>query len=775
MQFFGPKNNESDSLMRTKVTRGLRPVSMFVMLAASVSAYAGQSVCEPDLITRPAPVEPGPDGYPVELEGDQVESVGDETVTLKGNALMTRGAETLSGDELTYYRQTDEVEGKGNVVLRTQTGDRLESSYVKFQVETHIGRADDVEYRIAERGGRKSKKRRDKHDGRDLSDDLGEQPEEDKKEKYRNDPTKAVVKARGSADQAHFEGHDVTRMENVTYTTCVEGDDSVLLSAKEITLDQGTGRGQAKNMKIRFKGVPIFYFPRVSFPISDERKTGFLFPSVGAQEGSGFVLETPYYWNIAPNYDFTLYPRLYTSRGVQVGGEFRYLTEDSEGVLYGEYLPSDDEFGEDRSAFTYKHEHDFSRRIDGEIDVQYVSDNEYFDDFSNDIDISSSTRLPQEARISYSGDIWDLRARLFAYQIVDDNILDVNEPFDRLPQLTAKAEYEYDPLGLDFGFESEAVNFIHDINNEGWRINAKPSISREFENVWGYIEPKFSVQHINYFLDNVAPGEDDNPSATVPIFSVDSGIYLERRTSWFGEPFVQTLEPRAFYVFIPEDNQDDLPNFDTGAINLNNFSNIWREDRFFGRDRIGDTNQVTLGLTSRMLEADTGDEWMQASLGMIFFLEDREVNLAEGEVLDDSTSDFLAEYRAKLSNRWRSKGFLQWDTQEDEVREGRFDLRYKQEARRYIQLSYRFSRDRTEQVSLESQWRIAPRWHVLFDDRYSLRDDENLETKVGLEYDGCCWRVRGFFQRRAQSDDTFRNAIIFELELTGLARIRAGV
>ena len=184
---------------------------------------------------------------------------------------------------------------------------------------------------------------------------------------------------------------------------------------------------------------------------------------------------------------------------------------------------------------------------------------------------------------------------------------------------------------------------------------------------------------------------------------------------------------------------------------------------------------MTAGLTSRMLDARSGNEWMRGSIGMIFFLEDREVNLNPNQVLTESNSDFLAEFDARLTSRWDTYAYVQWDTEENEVREGKFDLAYRQEERRYVELSYRFSRGDTEQVRLESVWRILPRWHLLFEDRYSLRDEENLETSVGLEYDGCCWRVRGFFQRRAESDETYRNAIIFELELTGLANIRAGV
>jgi len=745
MRFRGPDNNNVEDLEMTRKhpSLGLQLASAFLLITASGVAWGAQAICAPDVISRPAPIEPGPDGPAIELEGDEVESSGEDTVTLRGAATMQRGAQAMSGDELTYYRKSGEIEGKGDLTLYSGMGDRIQASYLRMDVETRIGEADDVEYRIA--------RRNDPHE----------------------DPEKAYVRARGKAAKAYLEGHDVTRLEEVTYTTCNEGDDAVVLVADEITLDQGTGRGVAKNMKINFMNVPIFYFPYLSFPINDERKSGFLFPSVGAQEGSGFVLSTPYYWNLAPNYDLTLYPRLYTERGFQLGAEFRYLTENSEGSLYGEYLPSDDKFGEDRSAFHLQHEHDFTDRVSGEVDAQHVSDNDYLNDFSNDIEISSATYLPQEAELRYSGDAWDLETQLSVFEIIDDRINPADEPYDRLPRFTAETEYDFEPYDIEFEFESEAVQFVHSELDEGWRLDGTPSVKKEFENIWGYVEPELSLRHTSYFLDR-APGLEENPSRTLPVFSVDSGIFLERRTSWLGEGAIHTLEPRLFYTYTPKENQDDLPDFDTGPVNLNNFNNMFNRSRFYGADRVGDMNQITASLTSRMLESETGDEFMRGSIGMIFFLEDREVNLGQDQVLDESTSDFLAEVEADIADDWRSYAFAQWDTDENEFSEAKFDLTYEPERRRFVDLEYRFSRDSTDQIRINSEWRVLPRWHVLFQNRYSFRSNENLETEVGLEYDGCCYAVRGFFQRRAESDDTYRNAIIFELELSGLANIRAG-
>lgn len=745
MRFFGP-DNKHFLLTSSLQTLWIWFSSVFGIGSMLIATPAYADVCAPDTISRPAPAEVAEgEAIPIEMEGDEVISVKDDTVTMRGNAQLIRGKEAVFGDLLSYSRNTDELKAEGNVVVYSRDGDRITADRVEMEVETHIGEAENVDYRIAHRN------------------------------RPHSDPEKVNIRARGKAGMVFLEGHDVTRLQDVTYSTCAEGNDDVVVKAKELTLDQGTGRGLAKNVSVRFKKLPIFYAPVLSFPISDERKSGFLFPSFGFEEKSGFVLQTPYYFNLAPNYDATLYPRLYAKRGVQLGGQFRYLTQSSDGFVYGEYMPSDKEFDDkDRGAFTFEHEQDFSERWDGDIDLNWVSDDEYFDDFSNDIQISSATQLPQAANLRYTGDIWRIGASVLAYQTIDQSVSSSNEPYDRLPRITANAIWPQSRYGVRMDFDSELHNFRHDELLEGWRLDVTPSVEKRFESIWGFTAPKLSFRAIGYNLDNVEAGENSNPSVGVPFFSWDSSIFFERSTTWQKQPFINTLEPRIFYVYIPEANQDDLPVFDTTDINLNNFGNVFREQRFFGRDRIGDTNQVTLGLTSRMIEAESGKEWMTASIGQIFFFADRLVQLPGNDPQTEKESDFLAEVRADLTERWGVYGYLQYDYQEKNVREGKADLMYKTPSSAF-DLEYRFSRDSQEQVRLHALFPFAPRWTLIFDERFSIRDEENLETSLGIEYNGCCWRTTLYGQRRRRSDSTFRDAIILEFELTGLATIRTGL
>jgi len=744
MRFPGRRYKRANPAPAACAVLGLLGINTPVLAVDPVPIPPVVEACPQDIITRPKPIPAGPEGIPIELEGDRVEAIREDVIHLRGNATVQRGAQAMSADEITYHRGNDEVEGRGNVVLYSEGGDRLKTDEIKLQVTTFVGEAGESEYKLADR------------------------------QKKSKESDKSIIRARGTAGKIYFEGHDVARMEDVTYTTCVEGNNDVMVYATDLRIDQATGRGVAENLRVHFKNVPVFYFPHVSFPINDDRKSGFLFPHFGVAERSGFVFGIPYYWNIAPNYDATITPRVYSERGVQVGAEFRYLTRDSRGYVYGEALPSDAKFNDDRAAFTYKHDQRFNDRLRGSVDVQWVSDSRYFDDFSNDIQISSATYLPQRAELRYSDRHWDLQGRVFAYQSVDDTVSSFNEPHDRLPQLFARGRYPKGPLGATYELETEVVNFAHKERLEGWRFDVTPSVLLPLETVWGYTKPKVSLRHTSYELSNLAnPDDPSNPSRTLPVFSVDSGLFFERRSSWLDVPFIQTLEPRLFYVYIPYENQDDLPNFDTGEGNLNNFGNIFREHRFFGRDRVGDTNNLVLGVTSKMIQADTGKEWMNFSIGQAFFLQDRKVSLT-GQVATEKVSDFLAEARADLSANWSTYGYLQWDHQENNVREGKLDVFFRMGPRKFIDLGYRYSRDSLEQVTLFAQWPLTPQWHMYFDERYSLRDKENLESKLGVEYDGCCWKTRAYVQRLRESDSTFRDAIVFELELTGLAKIRSG-
>lgn len=720
---------------KTKADRDLPPGG---------GGVATPAFCVPDTIALPSPAQApaGPGGQlAVELEGDQVDYQKDELVILRGNAQAKRGKGAVFADELKYFKKSDEVEATGNVSLYSEEGDLVKTDHLKLQVPTQIGDMDKADFQVADR----KRKPRDKG--------------------------KANVFARGTSEKTRFEGQEVMRLQNATFTTCVKGQDDVVLSASEMVLDHGIGQGEARNATLRFFGVPVFYFPWVTFPISSERKSGFLYPSIGFREDSGFMLSVPYYFNLAPNYDATVWGRWFADRGVQVAGEFRYLTQQAEGIVGAEALPGDDEFGDDRYAASWRHDHVFNEHWTGLVDAGYVSDSRYLEDFRTNLNLTSSSYVPQLAQTRYVGPWGIFTGRVAAYQSVDDLITKANEPYDRLPQLLYRSVAPKGPYGTRYGLDAEGVYFNHAVNVDGTRLDATPYLRLPLKEIWGFVEPKVSLRMSNYNLDNQAAGLDDSISRVLPVVSVRSGMYFERDTDFGGTPYTHTLEPEVFYTYTPFENQDDIPNFDTSAISYSNFSDLFRENRFFGSDRVGDNNQATLALTSRLLD-DEGRERIRARIGQAYFFEDREVNLTPGKVETDSTSDVLGEILARLTDNWYGYTFINYDDDDSSIRSARVDAIYRRASRSYIDLGYSYRRDGDEQVIVNSEWPLAPRWHLMLSEHYSLNDKQNLDTTIGVEYNDCCWIARVYGQYRVESDGETRNALLFELELPGLGRFR---
>ena len=594
--------------------------------------FADASVCLPDTIDIPLAIKESekgnPDELPTNIEADEIESGADNVITLSGNAQVVQGKRGIFADVITYNQDSYKATAEGNVKFYTPNGSVLSAESMQLEVDTFIGSAGNVEFKVAESSPNIAYREHNNYvedysilaPYRNRSKATVESNDEIDENKY--------VRARGTADSVEFEGKDYELFYNTSMTTCAEGNDDVMLMAKEIELDHVNGTGRAKSMKVKFKNIPIFYFPTVTFPITDARKTGFLFPGIGYEDESGMILEAPYYINIAPNRDATVIPRVLSERGVQLYGEYRYLTENSDGILKAEILPSDDVFGDDRHAFSLQHDQDFGKRWDANIDLQDVSDTDYLRDFANDVDVTSSTFVPQRARLNYRGKNINLRAKLSAFEPVNQSISLSSRPYEELPEISLDLKKQ--SLGaFKFGIDSEFTDFQHDDNElvSGTRLRVKPYVILPLEKIYGYVKPKFSLQSISYSLDNNPTG-DTSPSASIPIFSVDSGLFFDRAFERNGNPFLQTLEPRLFYVNIPDEiEQEAFPDFDSGGGSNSSFGHFFRENRFFGGDRVGDTHQISLGLTSRIINDDTGDQRLKLSLGQIFFIDDREVGL----------------------------------------------------------------------------------------------------------------------------------------------------
>ncbi len=755
MQFYAP-HHKTMSLLSTMPSRF--PVRVFfkAALLAMMSFKSAQAADEfkcPQNAPRPPLAAAGTpnEALPTDIHAQNVYSVQGGINEFTGKVEMRRGGQQITADKVRYHMATDQAEATGNVTLKESSGSKYQTQETQLNLTSRIGFASASTFHLANNN------------------------------------------ARGDAQHVAFEGPNITRLTKVRYTTCAPGQDDWFLKMRELKLDTQKGIGTAYHSSVNFYGVPLFYLPYINFPIRDERKSGFLIPRIGHSTQRGLELATPYYLNLAPNYDATITPHYMSERGTQWQSELRYLTQQSEGILELEILPHDHiqnqnntttsslNQGDNRAAGTYKHKQTFTPLWSGNVDLRAVSDKEYLDDFGDNLAITSQTHLPQNAEVDYRGPMWNFSGRVAAYQTIDRTIAPTDRPYARLPQLNLALNQPTLPNHVNYYFESEVVNFERNVGVIGERLNVNPALSFPLSNSYGFITPKIGMRHIAYRLSN---SPDETPSLTRGVFSLDSGLAFERDSQWSGKSYTQTLEPRLYYLYIPPKNQDVLPNFDTGLPDMI-FSNLFRDNRFTGGDRIGDSNQFTAAMTTRFIDSDNGAELVRASLGRIYYLQDRQVNLpvtpssAVIPVASNTTaaSDIVGEATATLSNHWHARTNADWNRADNHMQRYSIYLQYNPAKNRIINLGKRFSRGELEQADLSTEWPIIGRWTFRARSLYSLRDSRNVESSAGVEYNACCWAFRIMGARRLFIDTARDNAqiqkasIMFELELTGLAKL----
>ena len=698
-------------------------------------------------------------GGPVSLNGDSM--VGENGVlTLKGHVTVRQGDRTIRADQLQYDRN--------NNSLRTQGGIDYTDSLV------HVRGA----------GGRYSPTQGAQFDSASFS--------------------LVQRSARGAAKEMQLSPQGLIRLEHVTFTTCPVNDRSWVLRATRITLDTHKRVGTGRGARIDFKGVPILYLPWVSFPLGDQRKSGFLFPTVGNTSRGGAELSVPYYFNIAPNVDFTLEPTEYTRRGPDVGGDFRYLTSRQTGELTWDYLPNDAVYHASRSRVKLvdvtELPGDFRLTLSGEN----VSDTNYFEDFSTGPEGTSTAFLDRRAVLSYRDLHWNIQGMAEQYQTVDSTLLLANRPYARVPDLTVDADYGWGPGNLvHYGFDSEVVDFRRSTGVTGWRLDLYPTTSLNFVGPGYFLRPSVAYRATQYQLSNTTPGQPSSPSRTLPIASLDTGLQLERAAGSRDQRTV-TLEPRVLYLYVPYRDQSDLPVFDTAVPDLDPVE-LFRTNRYVGTDRVGDANQVSTGITSRLLNALDGRQYLTATFGEEFYFTNPRVTLPGELPRTDRRSDLVAQLALTAFQHWSADLGLQWNPQTSRTQRALAEVQYHPAPDRVINVGYRFERGIYEQAALASTqpgqtvlcgtpvtpscnveqletsaaWPIGRSWSIFARGVYSLADHEALERFAGFEYRSCCWSLRLGARRYVGARPTTSTArtgpqdtgIWLQLELTGLASV----
>jgi LPS-assembly protein len=605
---------------------------------------------------------------------------------------------------------------------------------------------------------------------------------------------------RGTASALYRESKTLSQYKDVAYTSCRPGNQDWVIHASDLKMNKTTGKGVAKNTWMEFKGTPVFYSPYLSFPIDNRRLSGFLAPSFGSTKYSGFRLAAPYYWNIAPNYDATLTPRELSKRGPLLAGKFRYLGEQSRSTAALEFMPHDSVLNKTRYSGSLKNTSQISDHISSNMDVNYVSDKTYFAELGNALSFSNFNYLRSFANLNYAGNGIALSGLVDNYQSINTTVTDTDLPYRKLPQINLNLNHSFQFMPLTTTMENEYVYFQQASLVNGQRINTKPSMSIPLQTASSYLTPKLSLQHTQYSLNNLHPGESGSESRTLPIFSTDSGLNFERGFNIANSSFVHTLEPRLFYLYVPYVNQQNIPIFDTAQYDFQ-YNTMFRENSFAGTDRIQDANQVTTAITSRLIDDQSGLERLKLNVGEVFYFRDRNVTLqyanqaavVGSSVQTNSYSNLVTELSSEFTKNLSATTGLQWSPVRHDIERTKAGIHYRNESNEIFNMGYLYRKnplvpDGTNNITqsdVSFRYPVYDNWSAMGRWQYSLLYNKTQDAFFGVEKENCCWRfriaLRHYINNIASSTvvsnsnqaltGTAQSGIFFEVELKGLSAI----
>lgn len=692
---------------------------------------------------------------PTFLLGERISGRPDLETVVEGQAELRKPGTVIKADRLEYDAATDRAKASGNVRIN-RGGNVFEGPLLELQVETFEGFFVEPRYQF-------------------LQGD-----------------------AHGEASRADFVDASTTVVHNATYTTCRRKPGPSwmpdwVLKATQIEFDTGEDVGVAHGGYLSFKDVPILPVPAISFPLSDKRKSGVLPPTVGFDNVNGSQLSVPYYWNIAPNRDATITPTVMTARGVDLGGEFRYLEPTYAGVLRANYMPNDKLRSADRWGYTVNQTGALATDLGDlsyTLNLNRVSDDNYWSDFSANGALTTRS-LANDLQTRWARDGYTVSARALRWQTLQVSSSVIVPAYDRT-QLNVGYS-QLNDHGFDWSLEGDISRFDADsaltLQPNAQRLYGLAQISRPFISSSGYLTPKLQLHTSTYQADTALGNGNRSAESTVPTFSLDGGLVFERDTAWGGQSMVQTLEPRLFYVRTPYRNQSMLPNYDTAASDFN-FASIFTENAYVGHDKISDNNLLTMGVTTRFLDAETGTQLARFGIAQRYRFEDQLV------ALNSSTtpalaglSDVLLGAGVNVNERWALDSTVQYNPRTDRSIRSTVGMRYSPSNYRVFNAAYRFQRDVSEQIDVSWQWPLNDLWGDRGQDlgagrgtgegryyavgrmNYSMNESRLVDTILGVEYDAGCWLARVVLGRVQTSTSSATESIKFELEFVGFTRL----
>ena len=722
-----------------------------------------------------------------DVSSRKVESTDSSHYRLEGDVRMQRLDQLLRSDFLTYDTDTTAYAAGGHVVMqdRSLVMSAASASGTDSPRTTHL---QDIRYQLLQQRGN------------------------------------------GSAASADMSDADHGKLVDGTYTSCDPDDVQWHLHADELDMDKVANEGYAHGVSLYYGDVPFFWFPYLSFPLSNERRSGFLAPHIAYSSHRGLVLGAPYYLNLAPNYDATLEPRVSTERGAMLAGQFRYLDAADKAQIDFNFVPHDNEAADERAQYAavppvfqgpaspvdvpdrrYAFQiNDWSRISDNwgaAVDIERVSDKQYFQDYGDSLTTSATALLGSSAYLNGRGTWWNASLGADALQITQTTLSNAAQPYMRLPRATFQGEHAL-LGGLVWGVESEYVDFRRGpfdlvgptpdstrsvASVEGQRVDLHPYVAYPVETAGYFIRPELGLRYTAYDLNDLAaynashPGTPSftqtSPSRSMPIFDLDAGLVFERPLTVFGTALTQTLEPRLYYLRVPYRDQADLPVFDTQLPSFD-FPSLFRSNSFVGADRQSNANNLTLALTSRLIDTSSGDELLSASIGQIHYFSPQRVQLPGVPEVDYSGSDFVGELDLRLNDRWQIKWDQQYnpnsrilDPQTQMLVENlhhtdlsAVSVQHRFGAEGTLNFSYRFRRGLLEQVDTSALVPLNANWSLVGRYYYSLMHSQLLEAFAGAQYDSCCVAMRVLVRRYINVIGQLKpsNGVYFELEFKGL-------
>jgi LPS-assembly protein len=688
---------------------------------------------------------------PTIAEAERVIGRPDREITLERQAEITRGQTRMTSDVACYDIVEDVVRARGNVHM-WRFGDRYQGDALQLQLDSGKGWFEHPAYHLAQNN------------------------------------------AQGKASRIDFINTDEAVVTDGTYSTCEGPNPDWYLKSNTMRLDQGRDVGTAGKTIIYFKDVPILGTPAMSFSLSGARRSGWLAPSFGYGSKGSAEIMLPYYFNIAPNRDLTLFPRAIFNRGLLMGATARYLGDTAAGPYAGqstvELMLHDRITNTNRWWVNSIHTQAIAPGWSYGWILKGASDNNYPADFSQTVANSAERQLLRDLHTDYVQRYWSLSARVQNYQVLQDPAavtnpgLTIPRPYDRLPQINFHTG-RYDVAGFDWSVDAEATRFWHPDLIRGDRALVQGQLSYPIVRPSYFITPKLMFNAAKYNL-----GDNSNLTTTaglgtttlssvgqsltraIPTFSLDSGMVFERDTRLFGRAITQTLEPRLFYVRTPYKNQSAFPNFDTAEAGFS-FAQLFTENRFVGNDRIADANQATVAVTSRFIE-ESGAERLRLALGQRFYFDKQRVQLDPNAVLNQSRSDLLAAASGRISESWAFDSTVQYNATTSSVFASNYGVQWRPGEKKVINAEYRYVRDSFKNVDVSGQWPLSLRWYGVGRVSYSVLDKKVVESLAGLEYKADCWVFRMGAQRFVTAAITTSTHIFFQLELNGLSRLGLG-